>query len=112
MTAAIAYDPGQVLGTGLAQELPWPLRTAWSLLGTRAMRWSMRKVNRDFNSASDAASALADLVLGRVAPPEGRTYAALRHGELGWPDPSELARDEVAARALWRESAGLVGVSE
>lgn len=31
--AALAYDPGQVFGTGLAKDLPLPLRTAWSLFG-------------------------------------------------------------------------------
>lgn len=109
---AIAYDPGQVFGTGLAQDLAFPLRIAWSLLGTRAMRWPMRRLNRDFNSAADAGNALADLVLGLAPSPDGRTYAALRHGTLSWPDPSDLARDGERARTLWHDSAGLVGLSE
>ena len=30
----VAYDPGQVFGTGLAKDLSFPLRIAWSVLGT------------------------------------------------------------------------------
>lgn len=107
----VAYDPGQVFGTGLAKDLSFPLRTAWSLLGTPVLRWPLRRLNRDFNSRAAAGNALADLALGLVTPPNGRTYAALRRAQLTWPDPSELARRDDVARALWDDSARLVGLS-
>ncbi|MDA0635459.1 SDR family NAD(P)-dependent oxidoreductase [Nonomuraea sp. MCN248] len=41
-----------------------------------------------------------------------RTYASLRRARLTWPDPSELARGDEPAQALWRDSAELVGLPE
>lgn len=107
----IAYDPGQVFGTGLAKNLTFPMRTAWSLLGTPVLGRPLRRLNRNFNSRAAAGSTLADLALGLVTPPNGRTYASLRHAQLTWPDPSELARRDDLARALWDDSARLVGLS-
>ncbi len=106
----IAYCPGQVFGTGLAKDLSLPLRIAWSVLGTPALQWPLRKFNRYLNSRVDAGNALADLALGLATPPSGRIYAALRAGRLTWPDPSELARTDALAHALWRDSDRLVGL--
>ncbi|MQA00056.1 MAG: SDR family NAD(P)-dependent oxidoreductase [Dehalococcoidia bacterium] len=105
----VAYCPGQVFGTGLAKDLPRPMRTAWSLLGT-PLGWPLRRLNRNLNSRTAAGNVLADLALGAAAPPNGRTYAALRRGCLTWPDPSELARSDDLARALWDDSGRLVGL--
>ena len=107
----IAYDPGQVFGTGLARDLALPLRIAWNLLGAplgAPLRW----LKPELNTRAAAARGLAELVLGTVDPPAERTYAALRHGRLTWPDPSELARSDDDARALWTDSARLVGLSD
>jgi NAD(P)-dependent dehydrogenase (short-subunit alcohol dehydrogenase family) len=108
----VAYDPGQVFGTGLARGLSIPLRMAWSLLGTPVMGWPLRRLNRNLNSRAAAGNALADLALGLAMPPSGRTYAALRRAQLTWPDPSELARSDELAQALWNDSARLVGLSD
>jgi NAD(P)-dependent dehydrogenase (short-subunit alcohol dehydrogenase family) len=108
----VAYDPGQVFGTGMAKELSLPLRTAWSLLGTPVLGWPMRRFNGFLNSRAAAGNTLADLALGRAAPPDGRTYAALRRARLTWPEPSELARRDDLAQALWNDSARLVGLPE
>ena len=106
---AIAYDPGQVFGTGLARDLAVPLRIAWSVLGT-PLGAPIRRINHNLNTRAAAGRALADLALGTVTPPEGRTYAALRRGQLTWPEPSVLARDNDLAQALWIDSARLVGL--
>ncbi|RDI42041.1 SDR family NAD(P)-dependent oxidoreductase [Nocardia mexicana] len=105
----IAYDPGQVFGTGLAKDLSLPLRVAWSLFGT-PLGWPLRRFSPTLNSRTDAGNTLADLALGRSAPPPGRTYAALRRGRLTWIEPSELARKPEVAQALWNDSAKLVGL--
>jgi NAD(P)-dependent dehydrogenase (short-subunit alcohol dehydrogenase family) len=107
---AIAYCPGQVFGTGLAKDLSFPLRTAWWLLGT-PVGWPLRRLNRNLNSRAAAGRTLADLALGRVTPPDGRVYAALRRERLTWPEPSELARRDDLAEALWNDSARLVGLA-
>jgi NAD(P)-dependent dehydrogenase (short-subunit alcohol dehydrogenase family) len=108
----VAYDPGQVFGTGLAKALPLPLRIAWSLLGTPLLGWPLRALNPFLNSRAAAADTLADLALGIVTPAKGRVYVALRRGQLTWEDPSELARSDELAQALWDDSARLVGLSE
>jgi NAD(P)-dependent dehydrogenase (short-subunit alcohol dehydrogenase family) len=106
---AIAYDPGQVFGTGLARDLATPLRMAWSVLGT-PLGAPARRLNRNLNTRTAAGHALARLALGTVMPPHGRTYAALRRAQLTWPDPSALARRDDLAQALWTDSARLVGL--
>lgn len=109
---AVAYDPGQVFGTGLAKDLSFPLRMAWSLLGTPVLGWPLRRFSPTLNSRTAAGNTLADLALGLATPPNGRTYAALRRAQLTWPDPSELARRDELAQALWNDSARLVGLSD
>lgn len=108
---AVAFDPGQVFGTGLARDLPRPMRAAWSVLGS-PVGAPLRALKPELNTRAAAARALADLASGAVPVPPGRSYAALRRGRLGWPDPSELARSDDLARALWTDSARLVGLSD
>jgi len=108
---AVAYCPGQVFGTGLAKSLALPLRTAWAVLGT-PVGGPLRRLNRNLNSRSAAGETLAGLALGVATPPDGRTYAALRRAQLTWPDPSELARRDDLAKALWSDSARLVGLPD
>ncbi len=107
--SALAFCPGQVFGTGLATNLSLPRRIAWKIMGTPVSA-PLRRVVPTLNTAATTGSALARLALGQVPIPTGRTYVALRRGALTWPDPSELARDEEATRALWRDSADLVGL--
>ncbi|MFI1461568.1 SDR family NAD(P)-dependent oxidoreductase [Nocardia carnea] len=106
---AIAYCPGQVFGTGLARELPLHLRAAWSLMGSPVLSEAARRFDRTLNTRQDAANSLADLASGVTRPPAGRIYAALRGGQLTWPDPSAACSAE-AARKLWCDSAELVGL--
>ncbi|WP_020392870.1 SDR family NAD(P)-dependent oxidoreductase [Kribbella catacumbae] len=104
----VAYDPGQVFGTGLVQDLALPLRIGWTLLGTPLLGWPMRRFNRNLNTRAAAGHALANLALGRTTPPSSPGYAALRRGGLSWPNPSDLARDDALAQQLWTDSASLV----
>ncbi|MGH3433602.1 MAG: SDR family NAD(P)-dependent oxidoreductase [Thermocrispum sp.] len=104
----VAYDPGQVFGTGLARDLALPLRVAWAVLGT-PLGAPLRRLSPTQNTRTAAAQALADLALGTVQ--QRRTYAALRRGRITWPDPSALARSDDLAQALWTDSARLVGLS-
>ena len=105
----IAYDPGQVFGTGLARDLAMPLRVAWAVFGTR-LGAPLRRLNPTRNTRAAAGLGLAQLAQGAVTPPDERGYAALRRGRLTWPDPSLLARRDELAEALWIDSARLVGV--
>ena len=101
----VAYDPGRTPGTGpLRNEGPVRRPSAGAGFAAAAATGAAA------NSRKAAGGALAELALGRVRPPAGHTYAALRRGELTWPDPSELARRDDLMHTLWRDSAELVGL--
>jgi NAD(P)-dependent dehydrogenase (short-subunit alcohol dehydrogenase family) len=99
----IAYNPGATPGTGLARA--WPL---WVRAPLTGIAGALSPVLR-LATVEQAGSALADLALGRIAPPPGRIYASLVKRRLTWPDPAELAQRDDLATALWDESAGMVG---
>ncbi|WP_154792248.1 SDR family NAD(P)-dependent oxidoreductase [Occultella kanbiaonis] len=105
----IAYDPGQVFGTGLVRDLPAPMRAAWAVLGTGAGA-PLRRFQPTLNTAKAAGQALTDLADGSRRAPDERGYAALRSGSLTWIDPSTLAVRDDLADALWADSARLVGL--
>jgi NAD(P)-dependent dehydrogenase (short-subunit alcohol dehydrogenase family) len=100
----IAYNPGFTPGTALGRAWPLPIRAA---VGVAAL---LRPVLR-LNTVTQAGGELADLALGRTSPPAGRIYASLVGRRLTWPDPSELARRDDVMTALWRDSAGMVGLA-
>jgi NAD(P)-dependent dehydrogenase (short-subunit alcohol dehydrogenase family) len=102
----VAYDPGRTPGTGLLRDHGPVVHALWQVLGSPLLRPLVPRAN----SRQAAGGVLAELALGRVRPPAGRAYAALRRGELTWPDPSELARRDDLMHALWRDSAALVGI--
>jgi NAD(P)-dependent dehydrogenase (short-subunit alcohol dehydrogenase family) len=106
--AVMAYCPGQVFGTGLAKNLPFPMPIIWRFLGSSIAGWPLRRLNRFLNTAQDAGTALADLGLRHAKPTEERIYAALRGGRLTWPDPSQMAGRGDLALKLWKDSAELV----
>lgn len=54
---------------------------------------------------------LAEAALGSITPPAGRVYLSVVRGEVTFPDPSQLARDDSARNLLWHESAAMVGLS-
>lgn len=99
-----AYDPGLTPGTGLVRSQPWVVRTLiWPLLPL------VLPFAKGMNSLADAGRGLADLATSAIAP-AGHVYASLQKGTLTWPDPSVMARDDVAVQALWDDSAGMVGL--
>ncbi|MEV0061019.1 SDR family NAD(P)-dependent oxidoreductase [Nocardia sp. NPDC050718] len=109
---AVAFDPGQVFGTGLARDLAVPLRIAWSVFGTplgAPLRWFQPTTN----TRAAAGIAMADLVLGHdsTGKPTPRTpLVALRRGRLACPELSELARRDDLRQRLWSDSARLAGI--
>jgi NAD(P)-dependent dehydrogenase (short-subunit alcohol dehydrogenase family) len=107
--SVIAYDPGQVFGTGLVRDLPAPMRVVWAVLGT-GVGAPLRRFQPTLNSAAAAGQALTDLADGSRSAPDERGYAALRSGRLTWIDPSTLAVRDDLADALWADSARLVGL--
>jgi NAD(P)-dependent dehydrogenase (short-subunit alcohol dehydrogenase family) len=101
----VAYNPGLTPGTRLARDHSWAVRRlAWPLLPL------LLPFARFMNSLADAGRSLAELA-STITPPAGRVYASLRKGRLTWPDPSELARDDMVMRQLWDDSVELAGLS-
>jgi NAD(P)-dependent dehydrogenase (short-subunit alcohol dehydrogenase family) len=101
----VAYNPGLTPDTSLYRAWPW-----WAKL----MMTSAAAVRplAGINTIEQAGNAIADLGLGTIVPPIGRTYASLVKGKLTWPDSSELAQSDTAMKALWVESAYMVGLPE
>jgi NAD(P)-dependent dehydrogenase (short-subunit alcohol dehydrogenase family) len=102
----VAYNPGFTPGTGLGRNLPMPQRVMMQVVPRIVGRF------RRINTRSQGGELLADLALGRIAPPLGHIYASVVRRQLTWPDPSELARDDVVMAKLWADSARLVGLPE
>lgn len=102
----VAYNPGFTPGTALGRNLPMPQR-----IMIRLVTWIVRRLPR-INTMSQGGELLADLALGRIAPPRGHIYASVVRRQLTWPDPSDLARDDVVMAKLWADSARLVGLPE
>jgi hypothetical protein len=101
--SVFAYDPGLTPGTGLIRNQPWIVRKlVWPLLPLFV------PLAKGMNTLDDAGRGLAELATSASAP-AGRVYASLRKGQLTWPDPSVVARDDGATSALWQDSAKLVG---
>lgn len=107
--SVVAFDPGQVFGTGLARDLAAPMRWAWAAMGT-PLGAPVRTFNPHMNTRAAAGRALASLADPGTTPSEGKTFIALRRGRLAWAEPSELARDRDVAQTLWEESADIVGL--
>jgi len=107
----LAFCPGQVPGTGLVRDYPAPMRLGWRLAGLLAsVPFAARLMG--VNTAQAVAVALAGLAKGELSVPPGRHYAAVWRGTITWPNPSELARRDDVADALWHDSALLVGLSD
>jgi len=100
----IAFNPGFTPGTKLTRnqspvfKLPFAI---WVSLLSFFVR---------MNTLADGGALLADLALGRAAPPPGRIYASQVKRSLTWPDPSALASDNDVMEKLWLESAAMVGL--
>jgi NAD(P)-dependent dehydrogenase (short-subunit alcohol dehydrogenase family) len=111
--SAVAYDPGQVFGTGLARDLAAPLRLIWSIFGT-PIGAPLRLLQPTMNTRSAAGIGLVRSACGgevhdsvAAAP----VLLALRRGRLTYPELSDLARRGDLRRRLWNDSARLVGLS-
>jgi NAD(P)-dependent dehydrogenase (short-subunit alcohol dehydrogenase family) len=102
----IAFNPGFTPGTQLIRNHPLGLRLLFAVLVP-----ILSPILR-MNTLAGSGDLLADLALGRVAPPAGRLYASQVKRRLTWPDPSELASDDAVMAKLWRDSAALVGLPE
>jgi NAD(P)-dependent dehydrogenase (short-subunit alcohol dehydrogenase family) len=108
----VAYNPGLTLGTKLGTSGSHRSQPKKIHPLVRAILWLLSNFNPAFTNGTPerAGEVLAQLVLGAVTPPPGRIYVSLVKGEITFPDPSELARNDDARDQLWRESAAMVGI--
>jgi NAD(P)-dependent dehydrogenase (short-subunit alcohol dehydrogenase family) len=102
----IAFNPGLTPGTQLMRNHSRGFKLLVAVLVP-----ILSPILR-FNTLAGGGDLLANMTLGRVAPPPGKLYASQVKRRLAWPDPSELARDNAVMTKLWRDSAVLVGLPE
>jgi NAD(P)-dependent dehydrogenase (short-subunit alcohol dehydrogenase family) len=100
----IAFNPGFTPGTRLIRNHGLAFRGFLALLAP------ILGMFRRPNTVAGGGSLLADLALGRLAPPAGRLYASQVRRVLTWPEPSKLASDDAVMARLWRDSAAMAGL--
>lgn len=100
--SSIAYDPGAIAATGLLRDVPGPAR---ALIGSRPVRWLMKRVGLTLGDLVLSGRALADLAVSDNVV-SGRYYQ--------WKDGAHRERrsaamtyDRELAEALWRDSTTL-----
>ncbi|MNK32510.1 short chain dehydrogenase [compost metagenome] len=111
--SVIAYNPGLTGDTSLMGKqsafvkiiLPFLIRPLFYVVG-------MFKPAFYMGTAKRSGEALADLALEKVTLPADKIYASLVRGKLTFPDPSQLAKDNIVRDLVWKESAEMVGLPE
>ncbi|WP_426749813.1 SDR family NAD(P)-dependent oxidoreductase [Myxococcus sp. Y35] len=104
--SVIAYDPGAIAATGLLRDLPRPART---MIGSRPVRWLMKRMGVTMGDLAQSGLALADLAVSGSFP-SGR-YFQWKNGELKERRSAAMTYDQELAQALWRDSKTLVGLT-
>jgi NAD(P)-dependent dehydrogenase (short-subunit alcohol dehydrogenase family) len=104
--SVIAYDPGAIAETGLLRDLPGPAR---AMIGSRPVRWLMRRMGLTLGDLVQSGLALADLATGENYG-SGRYYQ-WKNGALGERRSAAMSYNEGLAQALWTDSKKLAGVS-
>jgi NAD(P)-dependent dehydrogenase (short-subunit alcohol dehydrogenase family) len=99
-----AFDPGFTPGTGLARQYGAVVSTLFRFVLPLVVRGG--RVSTPLNSGTKLAALATDPA---YADARG-TYYAVRGPVMNAVEPSELARDEVAAARLWDDSAAMVGL--
>lgn len=106
----IAYNPGLTSGTNLGDVGPAARRILSAIVFPVFRVIGIFKPAYVAGPAERAGHVLARLADGTVTPPDGRVYVSLVKGEITYPDPAPLARDDGLRDDLWRESASMVGL--
>ena len=101
----VTYNPGFTPGTQLTRSAPAAVRAIVPVVA------NLLRPFLSISSVEQAGRELANLALGETTPPPQRIYASLVGRDLTWPDPAPMARRDDLMHALWRDSAGLVGLN-
>lgn len=107
---SIAFNPGFTVGTNLGGRSPRTQRIfaavvvpIFGIVGRFKPEYSAGRPER-------AGDVLAQLALGALAPSPDSVYVSIVRGEVTYPQPSALARDDLKRDELWDESAAMVGL--
>lgn len=103
----LAYSPGPTPGTGLLGGRGLAIGLAF-----RYILPLVAKLSPALHTPELAGSTLADVALGKIAPPDDQVYVLLKKSKVTFPAPSVLARDETAIAHMWRDSAKMLGLEE
>lgn len=101
--SVVAYDPGAIAATGLLRELPGPARV---MIGSRPVRWLMKRMGVTIGDLVQSGRALADLAVSDNVL-SGR-YFQWKDGSVGERRSAAMTYDQELAQALWRDSKKLV----
>lgn len=104
--SVVAYDPGAIAATGLLRDIPGPAR---AVIGSRPVRWLMKRRGVTLGDLVQSGRALADLAVSENVQ-SGRYYQ-WNNGELSERRSASMSYDTELAQALWRDSKRLVGLT-
>lgn len=97
--SVVAYDPGAIAATGLLRDVPGPAR---AIIGSRPVRWLMKRRGVTLGDLVQSGRALADLAVSENIQ-SGRYYQ-WNDGELSERRSAAMSYDTELAQALWRDS--------
>ena len=104
--SVIAYDPGAIAATGLLRDVPGPAR---AIIGSRPVRWLMKRRGVTLGDLVQSGHALAELAISENVQ-SGRYYQ-WNDGELHERRSAAMSYDTELAQALWHDSKRLVGLT-
>ncbi len=104
--SVVAYDPGAIAATGLLRDIPGPAR---AIIGSRPVRWLMKRRGVTLGDLVQSGRALADLAVSENVQ-SGRYYQ-WNDGELRERRSASMSYDTELAQALWRDSKRLVSLT-
>ena len=108
----LAYNPGFTGGTNLGDPSPVARRVMRMLVFPIFRVIGRFKPAYAIGTPERAGQVLAQLTTGAITPPTGRIYVSLVKGEVTYPEPSRLARDDEVRDDLWRQSAAMVDLTD
>lgn len=107
---SIAFNPGFTVGTNLGGRSPRAQRIFGAIVVPIFSIVSRFKPEYSAGKPERASEVLADVALGAITPPAGKVYVSIVAGDVTYPTPAALARDESTRTKMWDESADLVGL--
>lgn len=106
----VAFNPGFTVGTNLGGRSPQAKRIFSAVVVPLFAVVGLFKPEYSAGKPARAGEVLAGLTTGTITPPDDKIYTSVLKGQVTYPQPADLARDNTVRDDLWRRSATMVGL--